>query len=375
MKKLFKIKWVKIPESNKILSLKGIRNLMLVILIVTLTFSYFTEYQIGESAGNGSKLGGNKEVEKVAYDVTTNVADQDQSLKEDQEEEVQILISRFIHEHIWFFESPEDEYPVGRVNNQLIHVIEEDGDWLKVYTKEGIRWANPRIVPSTDHLDELLYSFGNLMAVHFENMETGFTYQHHSEEIFTSASVPKATYALYLFKQAEEGLVDIESLPFPWGDETIRELLRRNVSESCDNSTMTLINLFGIEGYREFIGEIGGNTGLVGCRVMNSDLTAREAGIFARAIFEYIDSEGRYGHLFKKDLLDNQYPFIVSDYPVASKSGWYTPHAWHDMAVIYAPSPFTLVILSSRGGWTEQDYADFYKVSMAFQEFNNKWFF
>ena len=348
---------------------------MLVILVVALALSYFTEYQIGESAGNANHLECSEGAENIEHLLTTNTADHDEFFEERQEEEVQILISRFIHGHIWFFESPEDEFPVGRTSNQLIHIVEEDGDWLMVYTEEGLRWTNSSIAPQTDHLEELLYPFGGLMAVHFENMETGFVFEHNPEIMFTSASVPKATYALYLFKQAEEGFVDIEDLPFTWGNETIRELLRRNVSESCDHSTMVLINRFGIIGYTEFIGRLGGNTGFVGYRVMNSDLTAREAGLFARAIFEYIDSDGRYAHLLKEDMLDNQYPFIVSDYPVASKSGWYTPHAWHDMAVVYAPSPYTLVILSSRGGWTDQDYADFYKISMAFQEFNNKWFF
>ena len=357
---------------------------MLVILIATLAFSYFTEYQIGESAGNANRLESNEGVEAMADSggaesisspLTVNGAGHGDFLEESQEEKVQILSSRFIHQHIWFFESPDDEFPVGRMNDQLIHIVEEDGEWLKVYTEEGLRWTNLSITPPTDHLDELLYPFGGLMAVHFENMETGFVYEHNPEIIFTSASVPKATYALYLFKQAEEGLIELESLLFAWGNETIRELIRRNVSESCDHSTMVLVNQFGIFGYTEFIGGLGGNTGFVGYRVMNSDLTAREAGLFARAIFEYIDSDGRYGHLLKEDMLDNQYPFIASDYPVASKSGWYTPHAWHDMAVVYAPSPYTLVILSSRFGWTDQDYADFYKVSMAFQEFNNKWFF
>jgi len=118
---------------------------------------------------------------------------------------------------------------------------------------------------------------------------------------------------------------------------------------------------------------MGGNPDFVGCRVMNSDLTANEAGLVARNIFDYIESGGRYSHEFRAALLDNQFPFIVSDHPVASKTGWTSPRAWHDMAIVYAPSPFTLVILSARYGWTDADYADFKEISTAFQEFNDKW--
>jgi hypothetical protein len=44
------------------------------------------------------------------------------------------------------------------------------------------------------------------------------------------------------------------------------------------------------------------------------------------------------------------------------------------MAIVYAPSPYILVILSARNGWTAQDYRDFAEISMAFQNFNSTWF-
>jgi hypothetical protein len=366
-----KIQWIKTIESNKALSPKGFGGLVAVILMVSVLSSYVMEIH-----GNEGLVSAEQTI--VDFVVTVETASTQQLGYNEEilyDEVVNILERRFVQGNAWFFLSPGDEYPVERIDNQQINIIERDGEWLKIYTEQGTRWTNLSIAPQTEHLDELLSQFGYLMAVHFENMETGFTHQHNPELIFTSASVTKASYALYLFKQAEKGLIDLNSPPFPGGTTTIRELIRKNISESCDNSTMTLVNLFGVHGYTELVGQLGGNTGFVGYRVMNSSLTAHEAGIFARAIFEYIESDGRYSQLLREDLLNNQYPFIVSNYPVASKTGWFPPHAWHDMAIIYTPSPFTLVILSSRFGWTEQDYADFYKVSTAFQEFNNKWFF
>jgi len=44
------------------------------------------------------------------------------------------------------------------------------------------------------------------------------------------------------------------------------------------------------------------------------------------------------------------------------------------MTIVYAPSPYILVIMSARAGWTERDYADFAEISMAFQGFNGGWF-
>jgi hypothetical protein len=198
---------------------------------------------------------------------------------------------------------------------------------------------------------------------------------------------------LSVLKHAEEGLIDLEEVssftyryyqyygpvlrvaPFFLGQTfSTRELVRRSISESHDGSTLMLNRILGLETYINFIREIGGNVDFVGNRIMDSFLTAEEAGLFARVIFEYLESGGSYSQMFKELLLDNYFPFITSNYPVASKTGWFSPYAWHDMSIVYAPSPFVLVILSAQGGWRYEDYADFHRISMAFHEFNERWF-
>jgi beta-lactamase class A len=155
---------------------------------------------------------------------------------------------------------------------------------------------------------------------------------------------------------------------------TQRELLRLNLSYSENIATNMVRRVHGIEGYRRFIYSIGANPHHVRYNIFNSQLTVTDAGTFARQIFHYTQSGGTYSEEFLAHLLNNQYPFIVSDYPVASKTGWTRPHAWHDMAIIQAPSPYILVILSAREGWTLQDYRDFEEISRAFQAFNDTWF-
>jgi len=244
------------------------------------------------------------------------------------------------------------------------------------------------ITPPTYMLDELLARHGNNLSVYFENLETGFVYRFNADLVYFSASVTKAMYALYLYQLAEDGAINLDSThAFTYSDAnwgsgiiqrrydfgatfTLRELLRLNISESDNVATLMLRRIHGLDGYKNFIAEIGGNPELVGCRVMNSNLTANEAGLFAREIFAYFESGGRYSNEFMSHMFNNQFPFIVSDYPVASKTGWTSPIAWHDMAIIYAPSPFILVILSEREGWCDTDYADFAEISMAFQQFN-----
>jgi hypothetical protein len=294
------------------------------------------------------------------------------------EESILGLERKFVRDNTWLFLNPNDESPVGRISAQFVWVVEEAGEWVNVITEDEIGWMNPGFVPPTEELDELLTDlFGWGLSVHFENMETGFTYQFNEEYIYPSASVKKAVHGLYIYKQAELGLIDLDSIAWGMACPTfsVRALVSRNIRVSDDYATFVLMEMFGLMGYLEFIEEIGGNASYVGSWVINSQLTVQEASIFARAIYEYLESDGIYSDEFRDHLLNNEYPFIVSDYPVASKTGWYPPFAWHDMAIVYAPSPYALIILSARSGWTDQDYEDFRIISMAFQEFNDKWFF
>ena len=213
--------------------------------------------------------------------------------------------------------------------------------------------------PPTDELDDLLSRHNNL-SVYFKNLDTGFVYLHHADRIFMGASVSKAPFSLYIYQKAEENETEL--------DERQKRLLRLNLSHSDNDATLSLARMHGTAGYRQFVADLGGNPDFVISSVMGSRLTAAEAGLFAKAIYAYIESEGRYSTEMKTHLLDNQFPFIVSEYPVASKSG-FTPTVLHDMAIVYAPSPYILVILSQRAS-----LRTFEEISMAFQAFNDTWF-
>ena len=299
---------------------------------------------------------------------------------------------KFISRTMGLFANKGAPYMSGYIKAQTVYILREEGNWLHIETEQGAWWIDFNATPPTYALDELLKRHGDDISVFFENIETGFVYRFNADRVYFSASVPKASYALYVYQLAEQGLVDLDSVhtftsadamggsgiifhQYPLGTRfTLRELLRLNLSESDNSATLMLRRIHGLDGYRRFLEAMGGNPDFVGDRIMNSDLTANEAGLFAREIFAYIESGGRYSEEFKAALLDNQFPFIVSDYPVASKTGWTRPIAWHDMAIVYAPSPFILVILSARNGWSDADYADFAEISMAFQRFNDKWF-
>jgi len=253
---------------------------------------------------------------------------------------------------------------------QLVHILDQDGDWLQITTCFGPKWLNLNFTPPTYELDTLLQRHGNNISVYFKNLETGFVYRYNADRVYHGASVPKATFSMYIYQKADRGETNLDSRHrFPGGGTmTQREMLRRNLMYSCNNSTFGLRDVHGTAGYRQWVAGLGGNPDWVRHGVMGSLLSANEAGLFAMAIYNYIESDARHSDEFKRHLLNNRFPFIVSDYPVASKTGW-TSTVFHDMAIVYADSPYILVILSQRAN--HRTFAD---ISMAFQRFNDTWF-
>ena len=252
----------------------------------------------------------------------------------------------------------------------------------------------PWVEPNTAHLSEHLQQFGNSISVYFHNIESGFTFAHNANRRYPSASITKAFYALYVYQNADAGLFDSHSemmyLPqdhrmgsgiirqrYRFGAQFSQRRLLQLMLEPSDNvATKMLVRYHGLDGFRAFAYQTAGLAGHhVGSRIMNSHVTARESGAFMRAIYDFVAIDSYYARLLRRHMSNSLFPFIVSDYPLISKSGDFPPYAWHDVAVVYAPSPYVLVILSAREGWGAQDFYEFREISLMFQAFNTHYFY
>jgi len=309
-----------------------------------------------------------------------------------------------IHRPLGLFDEIEGN-KIATVYPQTVTVLYRHcGRWIQINSWLGRKWLDLEYRPSTSRLDRMISWFGNDFSVYFENLETGFIYRYNAEQEYFGASVSKAMLALYFYTLAERGeicldaRVEFQSHQQNWGsgiiqrrypvgsEFTLKRLLGLNLSYSDNVATLMLRDYLGgpvggVHRYRQFVAGMGGNPGLVRDRIMNSRLTANEAGLFARAIYNYLESGGRYSEEFRQHLLNNHFPFLtlmVDEHPpTASKTGW-SNGFWHDMAIVYARSPFILVVMSQ--GWTgtqyesRQDFDDFALIYQAFLEFNDRWF-
>ena len=234
---------------------------------------------------------------------------------------------------------------------------------------------------------------GNI-SIFYGNLATGWSYGFNEHRPYFSASVPKAMLALDVYMRAGRGEFSLDDTlvfrrehvfapvttvlsPGQVGQSfSIRDLLIWNTSYSDCSATRVLALSLGVDSLRQLIVGLGDSCSTIGDVIVNSSITAFNSALHMQAIHNFIESHNRYAGYLRRDLLNNRNPFISSSsgYVVASKTGWTRGRAWHDMAIIYADSPFVLVILTDRQGWSEQDYLDFALITRVFEEFNRRWF-
>jgi len=262
-------------------------------------------------------------------------------------------------------------------------------------------------IPTTDELDTFLNQYGNDVAVFYKNLNTGYTYMHNPDRIFFGASLAKATHALYVYSLAERGLIDMYAVHTftaadHWGGTgilrfepagtrlTTRELLGHSIIYSCNVAFRMLTRLTSGASltFEDFVSEIGADPSFTR-NIISQNTSARDMGVWFYAINSYLTAPSQYGHYFLHDLMntaetshhyftrwegsfgtggDIDVSLLQSDYAMARKYGW-SPEAFHDGAIVYAPSPYILVVLTNMDRGAHELFAE---ISYLFQSFNRQ---
>jgi len=304
---------------------------------------------------------------------------------------------------------------IGRFDAGGIEIIRHgDNYWAYAKIGDSTGWLNLRHSPALCALDGFFAPLGRNISVFYKNLDTGFTYVHNPERGFFAASLSKSTHALYTFKLAERGYINMHEIHTyssadEWGGTgvlrfgpfgvplTTRDLLGLSIRESDNAAFRMLVRLTRDApfSYRDFVEEIGAETRNIR-DVFSQNTNARDKGRFMYETFRYIEGDGRYAHYFRHDLLntaltshphftrwygsngmgcsgwgtDVNVEMLRADYPIARKYGW-SGGAFHDAGIIYAPSPYILVVLSNM----ERGAHDlFEEISWFVQDFNNRTF-
>ncbi|MEG2814199.1 MAG: serine hydrolase [Oscillospiraceae bacterium] len=221
----------------------------------------------------------------------------------------------------------------------------------------------------------------NSISVYYEDLYSKNVYSYNTQQKYFIASIIKAPYCMYLYQLASEAKLDLneklllepkhikpgtgklkeidaETLPKEF---SIKELISYSILHS-DNSAMDLLlDFYPHSGYQKYANSIGITNPKDVKYVVNGDICATDAAIYAKALYHFIETNP-YGLELKKDMLETINPMIVSKNPVARKYGW-GEKSFHDMAIVYAKNPYVLVILSDHEAGTQKDYQMFSEIT------------
>jgi len=239
-------------------------------------------------------------------------------------------------------------------------------------------------------LDSLIESLGSNISVYYEDIKTGDSYGYKSNTGYYVASVVKAPFAMYVYQLADKGETDIsakyeyESKYHRTGSGVINdslygtkfklsEILEYTIRQSDNTAFCMIRNNFSTSDFLIYLKTIGyDGSGLQSLNLskntINGSLSAKNAGLLAKRIYEYGESGSVNGKKLIEDMMNTDvHELVASKYPVARKYGSWTG-ALHDMAIVYAPKPYVLCIFtglgkSDDGDYTKSTYEVFSKIS------------
>lgn len=228
-------------------------------------------------------------------------------------------------------------------------------------------------------LDALLNTYAPNVSVFYQDIGSGSTYEYNGDKHYFIASLIKAPYSMYLYQLTEQGkcdlnelltvteedkqegtgtIKDMEDLPKQF---TVRELIALAIRQSDNTAMKVLLRKYPAAGYHVYAKSLGMEHTDDVQYVTNGQINSHEAGLYLRAIYDYIEN-GKYGGELKADMLGTSYVMIQSAYPVVRKYGW-AEAAYHDMAIVYAPHPYLLAICTDHGEGKSTDRAMFAEIS------------
>jgi beta-lactamase class A len=256
-----------------------------------------------------------------------------------------------------------------------------------------------RLAAAIPAIEDHIQRSGADVAIAFRTLDSQSRWYLHADEPFHAASTMKVPVLIELYNQAHEGKLRLESTliirnefrsladaspysldpaddsdaslyGFVGGTRTLAQLSELMITVSSNLATNLLIEKLGVENIQHGVHALGAD----GMRVLrgvedgkafhqglNNTTTARALARLMEAIArgEAVDPESshRMSEILERQTFNDGIPAgVPPDTRVAHKTGDIT-RIQHDAAVVYAPRPFVLVILTRGIAEQKESYA------------------
>ena len=231
----------------------------------------------------------------------------------------------------------------------------------------------------TTSLDELIAAYEGTLAVGYYDITSGYQYTYNGEHSFPAASVIKAPFCRYILGMAEQNELDLSAELTYTEDMYVKgtgiikdaefgtvytqtELIQLCIRKSDNIAFKMLRQVYPATAFKQYAKSIG-ITDISGIKnISGSNINAVNAITYMKDIYSYITGDNQYGKTLETHMRSTINPMIRSKYPVVRKYGW-MEGAYHDMAIIKAPRPYILVILSDHDEGSDEDEEMFRVIS------------
>lgn len=214
-------------------------------------------------------------------------------------------------------------------------------------------------------LEKYYTSDSTHFAFYYFDLNTGFNVSYNAKQPIFGASVMKAPFIIYLYKQASLGKINLdEELTYTanfystgsgvlqnkekGGKYSVRKLAYYAINDSDNIAYRMLASRFGIGNAREFWKENGVNS-IYHNDVLFSEITAEDAGKIMKYLYDFSLEDDVLGKEIMNYFTNALYYFVPKDGLVmAHKSGW-AGFAIHDLTIKFDKNPYVLIVLTRRG--------------------------
>lgn len=224
-----------------------------------------------------------------------------------------------------------------------------------------------------------------VMSIYYRDEMSGYEFSVNGGVHYPIASTIKIPFCVYVYEKIENGEIDPELVltyekrhyfggsgvivQGDFGQQlTVLELLKLAITRSDNVAYEMLKDIVSWEEITQYVSDYG-VTHEQDLRKSKQKICLESAAAYAKIMKSFLVGGGEYSEIFKQDLLNTRNKMIRSHYPVYRKYGW-TDFAFHDIAEVDAPYPYTLIILSNLDSGDNAEYELFREISYLVEEYS-----
>ena len=269
----------------------------------------------------------------------------------------------------------EENYELQKYynDNNLDQKIVDFSNCLHSYMSTEVK-NNSDINYLVTELENYYNSDSNNFAFYYFDLNTGFSVSYNKDQKIYGASVLKAPFVIYIYKEASLNNVNLDekmtyTKDFYTGGSgiiqneefgkvySIKDLCYYAIVESDNIAYKMLASRFDINDVKDFWNKLNVNS-IYENNVLFSSINATDAVKIMKYLYDF-SLENDYGKELMSVFTTAKYNFIPKDGLImAHKSGWANTSI-HDMTIKFDENPYILIVLSKRGEIEFQSLFDF----------------